>query len=159
MDDIYSVLVTMDFPDALTGGLRRTTDVLRGVMEKTRSDLTLVIRQKALETKIVTLHKEESGENVLTKSESHAEKLKEGQEKEPDLDEKEKELYEALTKWRTRKSNEEGLSPFIIAHNSMLKQIVKIRPATPKDLNQIVGFGERRVNKYGREIIAIVNEN
>ncbi len=49
MDDIYNVLVTMDFPDAITGGLRRTTDMVRGVLERTRSDLTLVIRQKELE--------------------------------------------------------------------------------------------------------------
>jgi translin len=60
MDDIYSVLVTMDFPDALTGGLRRTTDMVRGVMEKTRSDLTLAIRQKALEMTIHDLSKKES---------------------------------------------------------------------------------------------------
>jgi translin len=59
MDDIYSMLVTMDFPDALTGGLRRTTDMVRGVLEKTRSDLTLAIRQKALETKIAALEKKE----------------------------------------------------------------------------------------------------
>jgi translin len=52
MDDIYSVLVTVDFPDAITGGLRRTTDMVRGVLEKTRSDLTLVIRQKDLENKL-----------------------------------------------------------------------------------------------------------
>jgi translin len=52
MDDIYNVLVTMDFPDAITGGLRRTTDVVRGVLEKTRSDLTLVMRQKDLENKL-----------------------------------------------------------------------------------------------------------
>jgi len=52
MDDIYSVLVTMDFPDAITGGLRRTTDMVRGVLEKTRSDLTLTIRQKGLENKL-----------------------------------------------------------------------------------------------------------
>jgi translin len=57
MDDIYSMLVTMDFPDALTGGLRRTTDMVRGVLEKTRSDLTLTIRQKALETEIADLNK------------------------------------------------------------------------------------------------------
>jgi translin len=60
MDDIYRVLVTMDFPDALTGGLRRTTDMVRGVMEKTRSDLTLAIRQKALEMTIRDLNKKES---------------------------------------------------------------------------------------------------
>ena len=52
MDDIYSVLVTMDFPDAITGGLRRTTDVVRGILERTRSDLTLVMRQKDLENRL-----------------------------------------------------------------------------------------------------------
>jgi translin len=52
MDDIYNILVTMDFPDAITGGLRRTTDMVRGVLERTRSDLTLVIRQKELENKV-----------------------------------------------------------------------------------------------------------
>ena len=52
MDDIYSVLVTMDFPDAITGGLRRTTDMVRGVLERTRSDLTLAISQKNLEEKL-----------------------------------------------------------------------------------------------------------
>ncbi|MEW5717647.1 MAG: haloacid dehalogenase [Chloroflexota bacterium] len=49
MDDIYSLLVTMDFPDALTGGLRRTTDMVRGVLERTRGDLTLAVRQEKLE--------------------------------------------------------------------------------------------------------------
>ena len=52
MDDIYSILVTMDFPDAITGGLRRTTDMVRGVLERTRSDLTLAITQKDLEGKL-----------------------------------------------------------------------------------------------------------
>jgi translin len=58
MDDIYSVLVTMDFPDAITGGLRRTTDMVRGVLEKTRSDLTLIMRQNKLETRLRLLEKE-----------------------------------------------------------------------------------------------------
>jgi translin len=55
MDDIYNVLVTMDFPDAITGGLRRTTDMVRGVLERTRSDLTLAIRQKDLENRLEKL--------------------------------------------------------------------------------------------------------
>jgi translin len=57
MDDIYSVLVTIDFPDAITGGLRRTTDMLRGVLERTRSDLTLVITQQDLGKRIDNLEK------------------------------------------------------------------------------------------------------
>ena len=46
MDDIYSVLVTIDFPDAMTGGLRRTTDQTRGILEKTRGDLTMAMIQR-----------------------------------------------------------------------------------------------------------------
>jgi translin len=49
MDDIYYELVTVDFPDAITGGLRRTTDALRAVLERTRGDLTLTLAQKRLE--------------------------------------------------------------------------------------------------------------
>lgn len=49
MDDIYSELVTVDFPDALTGGLRRTTDMVRGVTERLRSDLTTIMRQEQLQ--------------------------------------------------------------------------------------------------------------
>jgi translin len=49
MDDVYNILVVMDFPDALTGGLRRTTDQLRGVLERTRGDLTMTQRQRRLE--------------------------------------------------------------------------------------------------------------
>lgn len=49
MDSIYSVLVTVDFPDAVTGGLRRTTDQLRAVLERTRGDVTMSVRQSRLE--------------------------------------------------------------------------------------------------------------
>lgn len=49
MDDVYSLLVTVDFPDAVTNGLRRTTDMVRGVLERTRGDVTVTVRQRALE--------------------------------------------------------------------------------------------------------------
>jgi len=49
MDDIYAVLVTMDYPDAITGGLRRLTDIVRGVNERTRGDMTISLRQEHLE--------------------------------------------------------------------------------------------------------------
>lgn len=52
MDDIYYVLVSMDYPDALTGGLRRTTDVARSIMERTRGDLSLTLIQKNLQDAI-----------------------------------------------------------------------------------------------------------
>jgi translin len=49
MDDIYYELVTFDFPDAITGGLRRTTDAFRAVLERTRGDLTLTLQQQSLQ--------------------------------------------------------------------------------------------------------------
>lgn len=52
MDDIYAVLVTLDYPDAMTGGLRRTTDMVRGVVERTRGDLTVAWRQRDLEQQL-----------------------------------------------------------------------------------------------------------
>ena len=48
MDDVYSQLTTVDFPDAITGGLRRTTDMLRGVVQRTRGDLTTAFRQEMM---------------------------------------------------------------------------------------------------------------
>ena len=55
MDEVYSVLVTIDYPDAITAGLRRTTDVMRGVLEKTRGDLTVAARQHQLEQRMAQL--------------------------------------------------------------------------------------------------------
>ena len=52
MDDIYSALVTIDFPDAMTGGLRRTTDSTRGILERTRGDLTMALVQRSLEQRL-----------------------------------------------------------------------------------------------------------
>jgi translin len=52
MDDIYSVLVTMDYPDAITSGLRRQTDLARSIIEKTRGDVTFSLRGEHLEQAI-----------------------------------------------------------------------------------------------------------
>jgi translin len=57
MDDIYCMLATMDFPDAMTGGLRRTTDAVRGILERTRGDMTIALRQQQLEEKLNKLEK------------------------------------------------------------------------------------------------------
>jgi translin len=49
MDDIYAILVTLDYPDAITDGLRRQTDLVRGIIERTRADLTLSLREQRLQ--------------------------------------------------------------------------------------------------------------
>jgi translin len=158
MDDIYSLLVTIDFPDAITGGLRRTTDMVRGVLERTRSDLTLAMQQKALENRLSGLKRDDSPPPPeMPHEEPEPEEITASQVEEPELTATEQITYKALSDWRTRKSNEENLSPYIIAHNSTLKEIIKLHPAAPRELMAIKSFGEKRVNKYGKEIIAVIH--
>lgn len=58
MDDIYAILITVDFPDAITSGLRRSTDAVRGLLEKTRGDLTTVAVQSQLQQSLLQLQRE-----------------------------------------------------------------------------------------------------
>ncbi len=53
MDEIYTHLVTMDYPDAVTQGLRRQTDLVRSIVEKTRGDLTLSLRFQLMEHSLI----------------------------------------------------------------------------------------------------------
>ena len=55
MDEIYGILVTVDFPEAVTGGLRHSTDAMRGVLERTRGDLTVSLQQRRLEQRLADL--------------------------------------------------------------------------------------------------------
>jgi len=55
MDEIYSVLVTMDYADAITHGLRRQTDLVRGILERTRGDLTISLREEQLKKNMENL--------------------------------------------------------------------------------------------------------
>jgi len=63
MDDIYAVLVTMDYPDAVTGGLRRLTDIARSINERTRGDMTISLRQERLEASLQRLERRLTDEN------------------------------------------------------------------------------------------------
>jgi translin len=66
MEDVYEQLVGIDFPDAVTGGLRRTADALRAVLERTRSDLTTTLLQFRLQAAIERKAAEEgSGPGAL----------------------------------------------------------------------------------------------
>jgi translin len=62
MDDIYAVLITMDYPNAITGGIRRQTDIARSITERTRGDLTLSLRQEHLERSMQRLEGRIKGE-------------------------------------------------------------------------------------------------
>jgi len=58
MDDIYALLISIDFPDAITMGLRRTTDATRGILEKTRGDLTTAVTMAQLQRSMQAVQQE-----------------------------------------------------------------------------------------------------
>ena len=64
MDEIYTALVVVDFPDAVTRGLRRNTDMVRAVLERTRSDLTTAVRQEKLRNQISNFRKDFENTNT-----------------------------------------------------------------------------------------------
>ena len=61
MDEIFSILETIDFPEGVTGGLRHSTDQMRGVLERTRGDLTMSLRQRKLELRLAEWEGSQSG--------------------------------------------------------------------------------------------------
>jgi translin len=58
MDEIYYLLISMDYPDAVTAGLRRTSDAIRGIIERTRGDLTVTLIQDKLRSALEAKHGE-----------------------------------------------------------------------------------------------------
>jgi translin len=70
MDEIYSVLVTIDYPDAITGGLRRQTDLVRGIIEKTRGDVTFSLRGEHLAQAIRQVSRQLNGGQDEVEAES-----------------------------------------------------------------------------------------
>ncbi|MFW6174745.1 MAG: haloacid dehalogenase [Chloroflexota bacterium] len=62
MDEAYGLLITLDYPEAVTHGLRRNTDMLRGVLERTRGDVTLAYRQVLLEQMLARVEQSSDSE-------------------------------------------------------------------------------------------------
>lgn len=65
-------------------------------------------------------------------------------------------IYAVLREWRNGKSGRDGLPPYMIAHNDSLMLMAKENPQTHDELVQIKGFGEKRAQKYGDEILEII---
>ncbi|MBF0227933.1 MAG: HRDC domain-containing protein [Desulfobacterales bacterium] len=76
---------------------------------------------------------------------------------EENLEDTEKVLLDRLKKWRKERADKDGLPVFIIANNSELLRIVQNAPKSIEELKIIKGFGKAKIEKYGDDIIGIVN--
>jgi ATP-dependent DNA helicase RecQ len=65
--------------------------------------------------------------------------------------------YAALRNWRNEQASQTGLAPYMIAHNDSLMQIAILQVKSKEDLLQIKGFGEKRAEKYGDEILRVLS--
>ena len=75
---------------------------------------------------------------------------------ESDLTENEVSIVENLKYWRIQRSKEESLPPYMILSNQDILQVAKIKPQTLEDLIEIKGFGDRKVEKYGDDVLSIL---
>ena len=67
-------------------------------------------------------------------------------------------ILEALKIWRTERAKEDNLPPYMIATNSELFSIAKFKPAKKEELIELKGFGEKKIEKFGAEIIDILEQ-
>ena len=68
-------------------------------------------------------------------------------------------LYQKLKTWRKAQAEEEKLPAFCIFSNQVLEGIVKKRPQIKEELLNIKGFGEKKFEKYGKQILEIILED
>jgi len=67
-------------------------------------------------------------------------------------------LLASLQKWRSRRCSEAGLPAYCILHNTTLEEIARRRPGSPRQLEAVKGMGPKRIEQYGRELLAIIAE-
>ncbi len=74
-----------------------------------------------------------------------------------DLSEHQQKVYENLRLWRNDKADKEGIKSFMICHNSELMEVVTRCPNTTTELKEIKGFGNFKAEKYGDDILSVLN--
>ena len=90
-------------------------------------------------------------ENEITKPTSLERKLFE------DLCAKDQQVYLYLKEWRTKKAEKLQLKKYMICHNSELIDLAMYKPSNLDELQQIKGFGPQKAEKFGDDILAILN--
>jgi len=90
-------------------------------------------------------------------SEKHIKSSKLYVEDESELSEEETKIYETLKHWRYDKASQLEIPSYMICHNTELMTVAKEKPQTPDELYKIRGGGDLKIEKFGEEIIAVLN--
>jgi len=65
-------------------------------------------------------------------------------------------VFEALRAWRTARARQEAMPPYVIAHDATLLAIAEARPRTMAGLRRVKGMGPAKLEKYGEELLAVI---
>ena len=68
-------------------------------------------------------------------------------------------LFEALRARRRELAQEAGVPPYVIFHDSVLREIATLRPTSRIALSHISGVGERKLDAYGEAFLSVVRQN
>jgi superfamily II DNA helicase RecQ len=92
---------------------------------------------------------------------SHDEKGKVSRKHDPrsELDDKERNAYDALRVWRSARAKQEGIPPYMIVNNMQIAKMIKLKAMTKSDLAGIRGIGEAKTSAYGEDILRILGEH
>ena len=84
--------------------------------------------------------------------------ISDGQNNFNDLTEKEEKIFKKLKRWRYLKAKKFNIEPYKILHDTALLAAIKARPQNIDELLGIKGFGNKTIEKYGKELIRIINK-
>lgn len=65
-------------------------------------------------------------------------------------------LYEALRVWRAQRARKDSVPAYIIAHDKVLTELAARKPQTEAELQKITGFGLKKTETYGREVLEVI---
>ncbi len=77
---------------------------------------------------------------------------------EPGWDEAAEDLFERLRSWRRIEASQQGVPPYVIFHDSTLRELAARRPADEAALARVKGMGQAKLEKYGAELLELLNE-
>jgi ATP-dependent DNA helicase PIF1 len=139
--------------DGLNGMALRVSPLAKQIDAELRakSDQTLT----TYATHIATWHDDEASGAHEKRMEEQGKAAAEARELPP----ADPELFEALRAWRFELAKRRATAPFIIAHDSHLKAVAGLKPKTLEELLEVPGFGPKKVETYGKDILKVVSAN
>ncbi len=106
----------------------------------------------------VSVQEEACVEEVAENEQVAATEVVEEEKPEEQVEDNTNDLYEEIRKYRYNKAKEEGNKPYFLFNNNTLDLLVKERPRTKEELLKVQGFGQVKVDKYGDDLLNIINK-